>query len=199
MYLGYSVQNYEFERHVSLPASKKHAALHERLDGHTDGHALAVSIELIRPIQWRPDLRLLPLAAVDYEKAWIDGYQESNGLTALIYDSAEMERLTLRAGLEAEYNWHDKAALKARAQYGFHLVGGQYPEIGVRFAGSTLPNQRWADIRGVDTGRHYLNLGLGANIKVGDRENSLIYLNYDAKLNSRTVIHATEGGLELRF
>ena len=195
-YVGYSGQDYDFRRTVSLPAtpSGRYAALCETLKGDARGDALAASVELTRPISGTPDFRLLPTAALDYEKAWIAGWRENGGLTALEYDKSSMERLTARVGLGAEYQTPNKIDLGAKLQYAARVGGPPRPSAGVRFAGAELPNSQAADIWGVDAGRDYLNFGLGAEWKFGAREDKAIHVNYDAKWHRRATLHAFEAG-----
>ena len=122
-YFGYSHQRYDFSRTVSLPASPSgsYGAFYEQLNGRSSGHTISSSIELVRPIQWLHNLRLLPLAAGDFEKAWIGGYQESSGRTSLVYDKATMERVMFRFGLDSEFTFQSGLYLKPKAQYAAQL------------------------------------------------------------------------------
>ncbi|MDR2892024.1 MAG: hypothetical protein LBV80_02910 [Deltaproteobacteria bacterium] len=199
MYLGYSHQEYELARTVSLPATQNYGRLRENLNGETRGDAVAASIEALRPIAIREDLRIIPGIAIDYEKVWMDGYRESEGQTSLRYNNTSMERLTARIGLKGEYTWNDKIELKAWTQYAQHLNDRDYPRIGVRFANATQPGQRAADIRGARTGQQYINLGFGANWKLDENGDKFLYINYDAKLNNRMTDHAGEIGFMISF
>jgi uncharacterized protein with beta-barrel porin domain len=199
-YAGYSHQSYTFDRFVSIPEtpSRHHSAFHERLKGGTGGHAVAASVELIKPIQWRDGLQIMPLAAFDYEKAWMDGYRESGGTTALFYDAASMERLTLRLGMETEYQWLDRLAVKTRVQYLARLAGDRFPAVGTKFVGASNP-RRWANIRGNRDDGNYINLGLGLNWAVRGRKDMSVYVNYDAKFGRRVASHAGEVGFMLAW
>ena len=200
-YLGYSRQRYDFRRTVSLPASPsgRYEAFYERLNGSASGHALAASVELIRPVQVRRNIRLLPVAALDFEKARINGYRESAGQASLDYDAASMKRMMLRFGVDSELDLQNGFYLKPRVQYAAQVNGQKHPSVDARFANSTLPGQRAADIWGSEIGRNYLNLGLGGGLKTDGRGDKVLYMNYDAKLYSRATSHAGMVGFMMKW
>jgi uncharacterized protein with beta-barrel porin domain len=200
-YLGYSYQRYDFRRTVSLPASPsgRYEAFYERLDGSASGHALAASVELIRPVQLRHNIRLLPVAALDFEKARINGYRESTGQASLVYGAATMKRTMFRLGLDSELDLQNGFQLKPKVQYAVQVGGQKHPSVDARFANATLPDQRAADIWGSDIGRNYLNLGLGGSWKLDSRGDKSLYMNYDAKLYSRATSHAGMAGVMMRW
>ncbi|MCL2000618.1 MAG: autotransporter domain-containing protein, partial [Planctomycetes bacterium] len=200
-YLGYSRQYYDFRRTVSLPEtpSGEYGALYEQLSGRTKGEALAASLELTRPLQWRDGIRLLPVGALDFEKAWIRGFRESGGAqTSLVYDKASQERLRLRFGLDTEMVFNEHLYLRPRVQYAVLVNGQETPSMAVRFA-SGPPEQRAADIWGSRIGRNYLDLGLGAGFTLGEGEGRAFYLNYEAKLFDRATMQAGEAGFMVRW
>jgi len=200
LYVGYSHQNYKFDRYVSLPASPsgKFDAFFERLHGNTKGDALAASVELIRSISLQKGLRFLPVAALDFEQAWIGGYRESAGLTSLVHDGASLERLMFRLGLGGEFDFRNRITLNGRVQYGTQLNDREYPAVGVRFANGPA-NQCTADIWGSRIGRDYVNVGLGANWKLNSRGDKILYVNYDGKWYNRATIHAGEAGFVTKW
>ena len=195
LYAGYSHQNYKFDRYVSLPASPSgnFDAFFEHLHGNTKGDALAASVELIRSLSLRNGLRLLPVAALDFEQAWIRGYRESAGETALAYDSASLERLMFRVGFGGEFDLRNRITLNGRIQYATQLNDREYPAIGVRFANGPA-NQYTADVWGSRIGRDYVNVGLGANWKLSRRGDKFLYVNYDGKWYDRATVHIGEAG-----
>jgi len=194
-YLGYSYQRYDFDRHVFLPATgNNYPAFFERLRGNTSGNALAASVELSQSFAWRKNMYVLPVAAFDYEKTWMHGYRESEGLTSLVYDNATLERLMVRVGLGGEWDWSNRLILTTRLQYAAQLNNREYPAVGVRFA-EELSNQRTANIWGSQIGNDYVNFGLGANWKLNNRGNTLLYINYDAKWYDLATLHMGEAGL----
>ena len=194
-YLGYSRQHYDFRRSVSLPAAPSgvYGAFYEQLNGSTNGQALAASVELTRPIQLRRDIRLLPVAAFDFEKAWMRGFRESAGLASLTYGNASLERTMLRFGLNAEFELRNGLSLRSSLQYARRVNGQSYPSIGARFANGG-PGQPTADIWGSRIGRNALNLGLSGGWKFGRDGDRRIYLNYEAKLFNRATIQSGEIG-----
>ncbi len=194
-YLGYSHQRYDVDRHVYIRPTGRFAAISERFGNKTDGNALATSMELARPITFWTNLTFLPTVAFDFEQAWMKGYRESGGLTALVYDDSTLERMMLRFGLGAEFDARDNLDFRARIQYATQLNGTEYARTGVRFAGATITDQRTADIRGARIGRDYLNLGIGANWKPHRLENLSLFVNYDADLYDRATVHAGGFGL----
>ncbi|MCL2118103.1 MAG: autotransporter domain-containing protein [Planctomycetaceae bacterium] len=200
-YLGYSRQQYHFHRTVSLPAtlSGRHDALLGQLSGTTSGSALAASIELTRPVRWLPGLRVLPVAAADFEQAWIRDYRESAGEAALLYDTASLERVMLRFGVGGEYNLHNRLALNTKLQYATQVNHQEYPALGVRFANGTQPHQPATEIWGSRIGRDYLNFGLGAGWKMNPEGDKLFHVNYDAKWYDRATIHAGEAGFTKKW
>ena len=191
-YLGYSHQQYDFTRTVSLPA------FHETLCGSTNGDAMAASIELLQPMRWRQGILITPVAAFDFEQAWFQGYRESAGEAVLVYDNATLARAMLRVGLGGEYIWRDRFLLTTRLQYAAQLNDREYPAIGVRFANGP-GNQHTADIWGSQIGRDYVNFGLGVNWKLTSRGDKLLYVNYDAKWFNLATSHVGEAGIVKRW
>ena len=197
-YLGYSLQDYDFKRTVSLPASTHFTEpFYEQLNGATHGESLSASLELTRLIQWQDNIRLLPLAALDYEKAWLSGFTESGGQAALVYGKTSMERLMFRLGLDSEFTFKNGYYLKPKAQFAVRLNDQKYPAVDVRFAKAASPGQPTADIWGVKTGGNYLGLGLGGGLKIS--ENDSFYVSYEAKIYDRATIQSGEAGFMIRW
>ena len=199
LYAGYSHQRYDFDRWVHIPGTSRQAGLDERFKSKTDGDAFSASVELIRPIRYRSNLLLLPTIAFDFEQAWMKGYRESGGLTALNYDKSTLERMMLRFGLDTEYAAGKNLDLKARIQYATQINSNEYPRVGVRFVNSTLTDQRTANIWGSRIGRDYLNLGIGMDWQLNAKRTTMLYINYDADLYNRATVHAGEFGLIRRW
>jgi len=197
-YLGYSHQRYGFDRYVWLPETGTYEALSEHLSGKTSGDALAASVELLRSFKWRKGVRVLPVAAFDYERVWMRGYRESGGTTALVYDNATLDRLMIRVGLGSEWNLGNRLALNTRLQYAAQLNNREYSAIGARFAQGPA-EQHTADIWGSQIGRDYLNFGIGTNWKLDTRRHRLLYVNYDAKWFDRANSHVGETGFVTRW
>ncbi|MCL2743375.1 MAG: autotransporter domain-containing protein [Planctomycetaceae bacterium] len=199
LYLGYSHQSYEFSRRVFIPANGKFTnPISEQFSGRTNGDAFAASVEIIRTMKLRNGFRLLPVAALDFERAWMRGYQESGkqttDLTALTYNDASLERYMFRIGLGGEYDLRNQLTLNGRVQYAAQLNDREYPAVGTRFVHETKPGQRTADIWGSKIGRDYWNLGIGANWKLNNSGSKSLYINYDGKLYNRATVHAGEAG-----
>ena len=184
-YLGYSSQRYRFDRTVAF--------MNEQLRGKTSGDTLSASVEMIRPIRVRQGVWLNPLAAVDFEQTWMQGYQESGGQTAQVYDKASLVRSMFRIGLNGDFNLQNGLVLKGRVQYGTQLNGLEYPVHGVRFVNGGA-DQRTAGIWGSRMGRDYVNLGLGGTWKLDNRGDKFLFVNYDAKLYDRATLHLGEAG-----
>ena len=197
-YLGYSHQNYDLRRTVSLPASPHFpAAFYEELKGDARGDAFSASLELTRAIEWRENIRLIPLAALDYEKASMRGFEESDGQASLIYDRASLERLMFRVGLGSEFTFQNGFYLKPKAQAALGLNDQKHPAVDVKFAKATLPGQPAADIWGARTGGGYLGLGLGGGSNLGGDKS--FYVNYEAKIYNRATIQSGEAGFMIRW
>jgi outer membrane autotransporter protein len=191
VYLGYSHQQYDFLRTVTLPK------LYEQLRGKTGGDAMSMSVELLRPMRGSWGL-ITPIAAFDFEHVWMSGYRESAGETALVYDNAALARAMLRFGLGSEYILADLLRLNLRIQYAAQLNDREYPAVGVRFANGPA-NQRTADIWGSLIGQDYLNVGVGTSCKLDARGTRLLYVNYDAKWFNRANSHIGEAGIVQRW
>ncbi|MCL2075117.1 MAG: autotransporter domain-containing protein [Betaproteobacteria bacterium] len=200
-YLGYSYQRYDFRRAVSLPATRSgsHEAFYERLNGSASGNALSASVELIRSFQAQANIRLLPVVALDFEKARINGYRESVGEASLIFDAASMKRTMLRLGLDSAFDFQNGFYLKPKIQYAIQVDGQKHPSVNARFANATLPNQRKADIWGSEIGRNYWNFGLGGGWKLDSRGDKELYVNYDAKLYKRATSHTGMLGFTMKW
>ena len=197
-YFGYSRQEYDFRRIVRLPASPHFKEpFYEQLGGNTRGEALSASLELTWNIPWRDDIRLTPLAALDYEKATMRGFTEAGGQAALVYGDASLERLMFRAGLGSGFAFQNGLYLKPKAQFGVRLNDQKQPAVGAKFARAALPGQPTADIWGAQTGGGYLGLGLGGGLNLGGDKS--LYTNYEAKIYNRASIHSGEAGFMIRW
>ncbi|MDR0233299.1 MAG: autotransporter domain-containing protein [Zoogloeaceae bacterium] len=199
-YLGYSYQRYNLTRTVSLPGkSGRYEAFYEKLKGNTTGNAWSASLELTKPIEWRQDVRILPIVAFDFERARIRGYRESAGHSALTYGNISMGRTMFRFGLEGDLTLQNGLHVRPKLQYAMQVGGQKYPSVDVRFVGGTLPNQRIADIWGSRIGRNYWNIGLGGSWKLDSRGDRMFYLNYDGKVYDRATSHTAMAAFIMKW
>lgn len=201
-YAGYSHQEYKLDRHVRLPGTANHSGINDRYSTRSGGDSLAASLEVTRPFVLNRHVALRPVAAFDYEQVWMRGFRENGpGETALSYEKSNYKQYMLRFGLHGQVGVTDRVDFLARAQYVRQLNDDGYSTTGVRFAkaGSNAAGQRWAQIRGTDTGRNSVNLGAGLDVKLNREKTRSLYMNFDADLYRNKTTMAGEVGVMLSW
>ncbi len=191
-YAGYAYQRYDITRNVYIPTGGRYDAVYDHFNNKVNGHALSASLELIRPFQTTDRLVLSPLVAMDYEQAWMKGYTEHGGITALRYEKADYLKLEARVGANIDARITDRLTLNGRVHYARQLNSDK-PKSRQHFAG-TSTNTPGMNIWGVRRGKDTLNIGVGLEYAINQEKTRAVYLNYDADVSRRETTHTGNVG-----
>jgi len=198
-YFGYSYQDYDLRRRVSIPEGGRYDAVYDTYRNKTHGDTFAMSFELIRPMDYNDYITFAPLLALDYERVWQKGYTEAGGLTALRYDSTTLERTMMRFGMNTKVLLHNRLDLLAKIQYATQLNRTEYPRSGAHFVNATVANVPTADIRGSRVGRDHLNVGIGGTYYLDGARATSFTFGYDADMWRRMASHTGNIGYTHRW
>ncbi len=130
----------------------------ERYDGSTSGESFNMSLEMSRPRYYGNNYILKPLVGLDYYYTSQKGYTEkgpADGLFGLRYGRATYDQLFLRIGANLKRETEFTSTV-LRAQYIYQSAGKSFPNGNAQFLYTGSPTM---DIRGVDLGEDYMNLG----------------------------------------
>jgi len=188
-YFGCSHQDYDLRRHVYIPAGSRYEAVYDSYRNKTRGNMVAMSFEMLRPMDYNERVTISPLAALDYEHVWQKGYAESGGLTALRYDDADLERLTFRFGVNTKVFMNKRFDMLARLQYATLLNRIGYPHSGSHFVNATVDGVPTADICGSRVGHDRLIIGVGGEYYLNSKRSSSVHFGYDADIWKRMTMH----------
>ncbi len=186
-YLGYAHQEYRSRRYVAMPLDGYAA---ENYNGSTSGDSFFASVELAKSRCTSSGCIVRPLLGLDYLLTTQQGYTEKgsgDGAYALKYDKATFDQLFLRLGVHLKKDTGRSSGV-IRLQYVYNAVGDMYPESVARFAavsGSPVMN-----IRGVDLGHDYFNVGTGLNLLMNGSHVRRLAFDYDFNVSKRASIHA---------
>ena len=167
-------------------------------DAGYDGNTLYASAELVKPIHMQNNWVLLPLVGVDYQVAWTDGFAErGTGASAQVIDSANLDQLVIRTGLNSKVRMNCRFDLNARLQYGCQIAGKTYGSVNSVFA--SAPSSPVMNLRGVDLGRNQLNTGVGFQRYFGTAKRAYLFGDYAFDCGERTTAHTGQVGLICAF
>ncbi|MDR1478040.1 MAG: autotransporter domain-containing protein [Planctomycetaceae bacterium] len=181
VFLGYGVQNYKYN-HIGYTADY-------------DGESLYASMEVVRPIQFYTYGQLIPLVALDFQKAWTDAFVEGNAASPSYFDlrfgKSSIDQAVLRFGLNSKIMPTRQFQLRTRLQYGLQVAGDLYAATNTSFIVNPTVSQ---NIRSVKRGRNNLNIGLGTDFYTTN-ESTRIFLDYDYDYNKNANAHSFQIGL----
>ncbi|MDR1290438.1 MAG: autotransporter domain-containing protein, partial [Planctomycetaceae bacterium] len=182
-FLGYGSQNYQLRQNQINP------------NQHTNysGDSFYASLELFKPINLRNDLSVSPLVAIDFQKAWSDGFNVN--VTNIYFDNmpltvkkGDIDQTILRVGVNSNYkNW------RTRLQYGYQVAGDHY---GISRT-SIIGGDGNRILTGVNLGRHTFNAGLGGDFQIDNR--TKLFADYDLDLGKHATSHTGQFGFVRYF
>ncbi|MDR2117341.1 MAG: autotransporter domain-containing protein [Planctomycetaceae bacterium] len=175
-FLGYGNQNFELRRTPTNSNTKY------------NGDAFYAGLELFKPFHLRNKIIISPLAAIDFQKAWSDGFRVNVAELPLSVGKSDIEQTVLRIGLNASYK-----NLRTRLQYGYQVAGDLAGVSRTTIVGGN--NNRV--LTGANLGRNNLNLGFGGDFKIG--KHTKIFGDYDFNLGENSTAHTGQFGLALTF
>jgi hypothetical protein len=178
VFLGYGVQNYKYN-HAGYATDYK-------------GDSLYASMELARPLPLYAYGQLIPLFAIDFQKAWADAFIEGdpNNL-GLNIGKGDIDQLILRFGLNSKIMPTRQFQLRTRLQYGLQVAGDLYAAAQSSFIVNPTITQT---IKSVKRGRNNLNVGFGTDIYTMD-ELTRFFLDYDYNYNKKSNAHSIQIGV----
>ncbi|MDR1141390.1 MAG: autotransporter domain-containing protein, partial [Planctomycetaceae bacterium] len=189
-FLGYAHQEYNSRRFLDLNGVNPIYGV-ERYNGKTSGDTFSMSFELSKPRYYGNNYILRPLVGLDYIFAAQNGYLDygtHSNLFGLRYDRAEYEQWFIRAGLNLKRETF-RTATNFRLQYIGQFGNHPYPDAGGQLISAySTPNTNM-NIRGVDLGRDYLNVGFGLNWFVNEARSRFVSFDYDINTSRRTTSH----------
>ncbi|MDR2704892.1 MAG: autotransporter outer membrane beta-barrel domain-containing protein, partial [Planctomycetaceae bacterium] len=175
-FLAYGHQNYELHQHFTNSNTRY------------NGNSFYASFELLKPLNLRNGISVSPLAAIDFQKSWADGFNVNVARLPLAVGKSDLEQTVLRVGINSSYK-----NLRTRLQYGYQVAGDLYGTSRTSIVGGN--NSRV--LTGVNLGRNTLNVGLGCDFKIGKR--TKLFADYDFDLGERANSHSGQFGLAINF
>ncbi|MDR1054052.1 MAG: autotransporter outer membrane beta-barrel domain-containing protein, partial [Planctomycetaceae bacterium] len=175
-FIGYGNQNYQLRQNINP-------------NQHTNynGDSFYASLELFKPINLRNDITISPLIAIDFQKAWSDGFQ-TNAYIPLAVNKSDIDQTILRVGVNSNYK-----NLRTRLQYGYQVAGDHY---GISRT-SIIGGDGNRILTGVNLGRHSLNVGFGGDFKISNR--TKLFADYDFDLGKHSINHTGQFGFVRYF
>ncbi|MDR2346868.1 MAG: autotransporter outer membrane beta-barrel domain-containing protein, partial [Planctomycetaceae bacterium] len=180
VFLGYGVQQFKYTNSISAYTTDY------------GGDALYASLEVFRPITIYTHSQLIPIAAIDFQKAWSDAFVEGdqNNL-GLQIGKSDINQAILRFGLNSKIVPTRQFQLRTRFQYGLQVSGDLYASAPTNFSVNPTITQ---NIRSVKRGRHNLNIGIGTDFYTLD-DSTRFFFDYDYNYNQKSNSHAIQIGL----
>jgi autotransporter-associated beta strand protein len=179
-FLAYGNQDYEY-RHNGNRSSY-------------GGEAIYASLELFHTTLRKDRSQLMPLFAVDFQKAWTDGFTTND--TAQKINKSEMDQIVLRFGMNSKFQPKEFLSFRTRLQYGVLIGGDTYGAIQTSY----LSNPRESrTLTGVNLGRNMFNVGVGLNIYDSKFKHSQFFADYDFDLSERSTAHTGQIGIAIAW
>jgi len=179
MFLGYGHQNYQYRADVSKKSTY-------------NGDSMYASIEFVKPLKINR-MSLLPLFAVDFQKAWT-GAANNVGGGPLAFDTAksDYDQTVLRFGLNSRWCQNNGMNLRTRLQYGVQVAGDRWGTAQTAF--SVNPGESRM-LTGVNLGRNTLNVGFGGDWHVSAKKRTHLFADYDFDLGEKATTHTGQIGV----
>ncbi|MDR0610179.1 MAG: autotransporter outer membrane beta-barrel domain-containing protein [Planctomycetaceae bacterium] len=176
---GYGYQNYELRRNLA-----------NNMNNNTkyNGDSMYASLEVFKPIRLQNNFTVSPLAAIDFQKSWADGFNVNVAGLPLSIVKSDLEQTVLRIGVNSCYK-----NLRTRLQYGYQVAGDLYGISRTSITGGN--NSRI--LTGTNLGRNTLNVGFGGNFKIGKR--TKLFADYDFDLGEHSTSHTGQFGIVTNF
>jgi uncharacterized protein with beta-barrel porin domain len=159
----------------------------ERYLSNTKGNTFNLSLELARPLMLHPTFILRPTLGFDLQYLWQNAFAERDYSAiadaygsyryGLQYNRMNFNRSILRVGFSSETSG-TRGGIRMRAFYNTNLGNKNTPISEVAFVGTGNVFR----IHGVDLGKNFLSLGVGANYWLDGEKTSSFFLDYDANI-----------------
>ncbi|MDR2705060.1 MAG: autotransporter domain-containing protein, partial [Planctomycetaceae bacterium] len=175
-FFAYGNQDYEY-RHNNYRTSY-------------NGESIYASIEIFRTSLQKSNSQLIPLFAIDFQKAWADGFTAQD--TAQKIDRSKLDQMVLRMGLNSKFQPKDFVHFRTRLQYGVQVNGETYGSAKTSFLSNPGESRT---LTGVNLGRNMFNVGVGFDLYSTKSKNVRIFADYDFDLGERSNAHTGQLGL----
>lgn len=180
-FLGYGHQEYKYRRHSVGPGKTGY-----------DGDSMYASVEFFRPARLLNGIVLFPLFAVDFQKAWIDGFTESTSdVSQISVAKNDIGQTVLRFGLNSKYATGEGFNLRTRLQYGVQVGGNTQ---GRALTSLVVNPGESRMLTGVNLGRNTFNVGIGGDYRIGMNRRTRIFADYDFDLGEKATAHTGQVG-----
>ncbi|MCF0234952.1 MAG: autotransporter outer membrane beta-barrel domain-containing protein, partial [Thermoguttaceae bacterium] len=190
LYVGGGAQDYTSKRKLALGSVENYQT------AQYDGKSFAAALQLGRPLAMNEFALLRPVVQFDYEHVWQDGAVEKGAGTALKFEKNNWSRAFARFG--AEYEWNAPFVLfNARALYGIQMGGDDAPTSEFSFAG--FSGGKTVSVAGLEQGKSFVDLGVGANGYLDCERHWIVGGNYDYVVSDKTRSHVGTVGLSYVF
>ncbi|MDR2114968.1 MAG: autotransporter-associated beta strand repeat-containing protein, partial [Planctomycetaceae bacterium] len=173
--IAYGNQNYKYQHNYNR--------------NNYNGDAMYASIELFRSAFWRNNWQLVPLFAVDFQKAWMKGFTTAD--TNQVVAKSTLGQTVLRIGLNSKFQPTDHIHFRTRLQYGIQVGGEVFSSVRTSYLNN--PNQSRI-LTGVNLGRNMLNVGIGTDIYLSRTKRFRLFANYDFDFGERSTAHTGQFG-----
>jgi autotransporter-associated beta strand protein len=173
--IAYGSQDYQYRHNISRNSYS--------------GDAMYASIELFRSVLWKNNLQLAPLLAVDFQKAWSDGFTTAD--TNQVIAKSSLDQTVLRIGLNSQWQPTYLLNFRTRLQYGLQIGGDLYGSVKTSYLAT--PDQNHT-LTSVNLGKNRLNLGFGTDIYTSNNKRTRLFADYDLDLGERSTAHTGQFG-----
>ncbi|MDR1484934.1 MAG: autotransporter domain-containing protein [Planctomycetaceae bacterium] len=178
VFLGYGVQNYKYN-HAGYTTDYK-------------GDSLYASFEVVRPVPFYLYGQLIPIFAIDFQKAWSDAFVEGDPNNfGLHIGKSDIDQAILRFGLNSKIMPTRQFQLRTRLQYGLQVAGDLYAAANTSFVVNPTITQT---LKSVKRGRNNINVGIGTDVYTID-ELTKFFVDYDYIYNKKSNSHSFQIGI----
>jgi hypothetical protein len=139
--------------------------------------------------------QLIPLVAIDFQKAWTDAFVEGDLSNPNFFDlrigKSNIDQTILRIGLNSKLLPTQQIQVRTRFQYGLQVAGDLYASANTSFIVNPTISQ---NLRSVRRGRNNLNIGFGTDLYTAS-DSTKFFLDYDYNYNKYSNAHSFQIGL----
>jgi autotransporter-associated beta strand protein len=158
------------------------------------GEAIYSSFEFFQTLLRKDNSQLMPLVAVDFQKAWTDGFITND--TAQKIDKSSLDQVVLRIGMNSKFRPKEFLNFRTRLQYGALISGDKYGNVRTSFLNKPTESRV---LTGVNLGRNMFNIGVGFDIYDSKFKNSRFFADYDFDLGERSTAHSGQLGIAIAW
>jgi hypothetical protein len=193
---AYGNQDYEYQHNDQFSTNDNRASY--------SGEAIYTSLELFHTTLRKNNTQLMPLFAIDFQKAWMDGFtthatatnNDTTNNTAQKIDKSSLDQIVLRFGMNSKFQPKEFLSFRTRLQYGVLVNGDKYGSAKTSFLANPTESRV---LTGVNLGRNMFNIGVGLNIYDSKFKHSRFFADYDFDLGERATAHSGQLGIAIAW